>query len=185
VANDQENDTTKHSMQVNVVNNYYVENGANGIAVPITDTAGWQRTSGVPDVAHRSVYDRAQETEQNLLKMRDTKKRNLMLGKMVKLNEASKGNLESVSGMSLEDVFNDYMFVHPTARIDLFSKEEAPTQQHPIDGGNRTVDCCDAADPANMRNELFSKETNSQPIIIQLTVSMERLIVVMLQLELS
>jgi hypothetical protein len=105
-------------MQVIAVNKYYAENGANGIEVPVTDTACWQPTSGVSDVAHRSVYDLAQETAQNLLKLRDTKKRNLMLGIMVKLNEASKGNLESVTGMSLENVFNNYMtaFIQPTTR---------------------------------------------------------------------
>jgi hypothetical protein len=118
LANDHENHTTKNNMQVIAVNKYYAENGANGIEVPVTDTACWQPTSGVSDVAHRSVYDLAQETAQNLLKLRDTKKRNLMLGIMVKLNEASKGNLESVTGMSLENVFNNYMtaFIQPTTR---------------------------------------------------------------------
>jgi hypothetical protein len=92
-----------------------------------------------------------------------------MLGIMAKLNEASKGNLESVSGMSLENVFNNYMtaFIQPTTRIELFSKEETPTQQHPIDGGNRMVGCCDAAGAVNIRKELFSKEptaTQQDPI---------------------
>jgi hypothetical protein len=123
--------TLKNSMQVIAVNNYYVESGENGIEVPVTDTAGWQPSSGVSDVAHRSVC------EQNLLKLRDAKKRNLMLVIMVKLNEASRGNLESVIGMSLENVFKNYMtaFIYP---------KETPTQQHPIDGGNRMVGCCDA-----------------------------------------
>jgi hypothetical protein len=122
MTNDKESGTTSNGRQVTAVNNYYVQNGATGIAVPIDGTAGWQQLSGVPDVAPRGIYDLAQETTQKLLKMRDTKKRNLMLGIMVKLNEASKGNLESVSGMSLENVFNDYMttFTQPTARIELF-----------------------------------------------------------------
>jgi hypothetical protein len=77
----------------------------------------------------------------------------MMLGIMVKLNEASKGNLESVSGMSLENVFNDYMmvFTQPAARIQLFPQAATPTQRHQIDGVDRTADCFDAAAPVNMR----------------------------------
>jgi hypothetical protein len=60
------------------------------------------------DIGPRGVYDLVQEIAHNVTKIKNKKKIELILGIMVKLNEASEGNFESVRQMTLEDTFDDY-----------------------------------------------------------------------------
>jgi hypothetical protein len=71
------------------------------------------------DVGPRGVYNLAQELAHNVTKVKNKTERKPMLGIMVKLNEAAKGNIESVRQSTLEDAFDDFVqtFLPPSHSV--------------------------------------------------------------------
>jgi hypothetical protein len=95
-----------------------------------------------------------------------------MLGIMVKLNEAAKGNFESVRQMTLEESFDDYLlaFARTSARQELFSEEADAAEQSSLVGAKISMDSCETAVvPMAMRRGEAEPPKNNQKSRLQST----------------
>jgi hypothetical protein len=86
-----------------------------------------QVSNAAPRVSARDSLDLTRQLGFSIGKIRDREKQTLLLGAVVKLNEIAKGNLEQVSGQSLEEILNNQLclFTRNMPSQTMFSQDES------------------------------------------------------------